>query len=155
MAAIGVKINKQDMNLLVKKITELKQLSKQDLADNIAHAAMSIANDAAQEAPVYKGNKYVGGTLRQNIGSEAKGNTAVIYAKTKYAAYQEFGTGRYVDVSEAEKVGIPASEIKRLYKGEGKRKVNIHPQPYFFPAVRRGLKRLLDGIQRDINKITK
>ena len=152
MAAIGVKINKQDMNLLVKKITELKQLSKQDLADNIAHAAMSIANDAAQEAP---SAELFGGTLKQNIGSEAKGNRAAIFAKTKYAAYQEFGTGRYVDVSEAEKVGIPASEIKRLYKGEGKRKVNIHPQPYFFPAVRRGLKRLLDGIQRDINKITK
>lgn len=152
MAAIEVKINENDMNLLVKKIDELKKLSKQDLSNNIAHAAVSIANDAAQKAPV--ASKF-GGTLRQSIGSEAKGNKAAIYAKTKYAAYQEFGTGRYVDVSEAEKVGIPASEIKRLYQGQGKRKVNINPQPYFFPAVRKGLKKLLDNIQRDINKITK
>jgi HK97 gp10 family phage protein len=152
MAAIDVKINKQDMLKLVKKIDELKQLSKQDLSKNIAHAAIDIANNAAQAAPV--ANMF-GGTLKQSIGSEAKGNTAVIYAKTKYAAYQEFGTGTFVDVKQATALGIPASEIKRLYKGEGKRKVNIQPQPYFFPAVRKGLKKLLTNIENDIKNIIK
>lgn len=150
MAAIDVKINQQDMKLLASKIEQLKKVSKEDLAKNIAHTAVSISNEAAQEAPVAA---FMGGTLKQNIGSEAKGTKAIIYAKTKYAAYQEFGTGRFVDVSEATKLGIPASEIKRLYKGKGKRKVNIQPQPYFFPAVRKGLKKLLTRIENDLKRI--
>ena len=150
MAAIDVKINQQDMKLLASKIKQLKKASKQDLAKNISHIAMSIANEAAQKAPAAE---FMGGTLKQNIGSEAKGTKAIIYAKTKYAAYQEFGTGRFVDVSEATKLGIPASEIKRLYKGKGKRKVNIQPQPYFFPAVRKGLKKLLTRIENDLKRI--
>ena len=150
MAAIDLKINQQDMKLLASKIEQLKKVSKEDLAKNIAHTAVSISNEAAQEAPVAA---FMGGTLKQNIGSEAKGTKAIIYAKTKYAAYQEFGTGRFVDVSEATKLGIPASEIKRLYKGKGKRKVNIQPQPYFFPAVRKGLKKLLTRIENDLKRI--
>ena len=150
MAAIDVKINQQDMKLLASKIEQLKKVSKEDLAKNIAHTAVSISNEAAQEAPVAA---FMGGTLKQNIGSEAKGTKAIIYAKTKYAAYQEFGTGRFVDVSEATELGIPASEIKRLYKGKGKRKVNIQPQPYFFPAVRKGLKKLLTRIENDLKRI--
>ena len=150
MAAIDVKINQQDMKLLASKIEQLKKVSKEDLAKNIAHTAVSISNEAAQAAPVAA---FMGGTLKQNIGSEAKGTKAIIYAKTKYAAYQEFGTGRFVDVSEATKLGIPASEIKRLYKGKGKRKVNISPQPYFFPAVRKGLKKLLTRIENDLKRI--
>ncbi len=109
MAAIDVKINQQDMIRLAKKIAELKKVSKEDLARNIAHTAVSISNEAAQEAPAAE---FMGGTLKQNIGSEAKGTKAIIYAKTNYAAYQEFGTGRFVDVSEATKLGILASEIK-------------------------------------------
>jgi len=152
MSAVEVKINSQDMKRLAKKIAELKKVSKKDLSKNIAHAAISISNNAAQAAPVAK--KF-GGTLKQSIGAEAKGNTAVIYAKTKYAAYQEFGTGTHVNVKEATALGIPASEIKRLYKGKGKRKVNIKPQPYFFPAVRKGLKKLLDNIEKDLKRIVK
>jgi HK97 gp10 family phage protein len=150
MAAIDVKINQQDMKLLASKIEQLKKVSKEDLARNIAHVAMSIANEAAIEAPAAE---FMGGTLKQNIGSEAKGTKAIIYAKTNYAAYQEFGTGRFVNVSEATKLGIPASEIKRLYKGKGKRKVNIQPQPYFFPAVRKGLKKLLTRIENDLKRV--
>jgi HK97 gp10 family phage protein len=150
MAAIDVKINQQDMKLLASKIEQLKKVSKEDLAKNISHTAMSIANEAVKEAPVAE---FMGSTLKQSIGSEAKGTQAIIYAKTKYAAYQEFGTGRFVDVSEATQLGIPASEIKRLYKGKGKRKVNISPQPYFFPAVRKGLKKLLTNIEKDLKRI--
>lgn len=152
MSIVNVKINQQDMKLLASKIKQLKRASKQDLAKNISHIAMSIANEAAQQAP---SAEFMGGTLKQNIGSVAKGTEAIIFAKTNYAAYQEFGTGRFVDVSEATELGIPASEIKRLYKGKGKRKVNISPQPYFFPAVRKGLKKLLENIKKDLKKATK
>ena len=152
MSAVEVKINSQDMKKLAKKIAQLKKASKEDLAKNISHIAMSIANKAAQKAPAAE---FMGGTLKQNIGSVAKGTEAIIFAKTNYAAYQEFGTGTHVNVKEATALGIPASEIKSLYKGKGKRKVNIKPQPYFFPAVRKGLKKLLDNIEKDLKRIVK
>ena len=79
MSIVNVKINQQDMKLLASKIKELKKVSKQDLAKNISHIAMSIANEAAQKAP---SAEFMGGTLKQNIGSVAKGTEAIIFAKT-------------------------------------------------------------------------
>ena len=100
-----------------------------------------------------RGDKYLGGGLKQSIGSEVIGSNAQIFAKKKYAPYQEFGTGRFVDTKEAQAIGIPAAEIKRLYKGKGIKKVNIQPQPFFFPAVRKGLKKLLDDIEVSLKKL--
>tara|TARA_R110000772_G_scaffold160658_1_gene271816 strand:+ start:7 stop:453 length:447 start_codon:yes stop_codon:yes gene_type:complete len=147
MGAIGIKIDSGDLLKLNNKIKQLKKLSTQDLSKNIAHAAIFIQNDAILNAP------HDTGDLRQSIGSEAQGNKAVIYANINYAAFQEFGTGSKVNVKDAEKLGIPGAEIQRLFKGAGNRKVNINPQPYFFPAVRKGLYRLLKNIERDIKKI--
>tara|TARA_R110002020_G_scaffold390072_4_gene600571 strand:- start:2512 stop:2979 length:468 start_codon:yes stop_codon:yes gene_type:complete len=155
MSAIDIKIDKRDLARLSKKIQLLKKESTTELSKNIAHAAVFIQNKAIDKAPVYKGTQYTGGDLKQSIGSEARGTTAVIFAKAKYAPYQEFGTGTRVDVKDAAKLGIPPSEIKRLYQGDGKRKVNINPQPFFFPAVRIGLNKLLKDIEKDLKKLTK
>ena len=43
----------------------------------------------------------------------------------------------------------------KITNPETKRKVNIKPQPYFFPAVRKGLKKLLDNIEKDLKRIVK
>ena len=153
MSKVDIKIDPGDLSRLNQVIKKLKSQAPKELSKNIAHAAKFIENDAVRNAPVYKGDAYLGGNLRQSIGSEVLGSTAQIFAKAKYAPYQEFGTGRFVDVSEAQAIGIPPAEIKRLYKGSGKRKVNIQPQPFFFPAVRKGLKRLLDSIEVSISKL--
>ena len=58
-----------------------------------------------------------------------------------------------MNTTEAEALGIPKATIKRLYKGKGKRKINIPPQPFFFPAVRKGFKKLLDGIEKDLKQL--
>tara|TARA_R100001460_G_scaffold44151_1_gene80744 strand:- start:3993 stop:4442 length:450 start_codon:yes stop_codon:yes gene_type:complete len=149
MKAIDIKIDKKDLARLSKKIKLLKKESTTELSKNIAHSAVFIQNKAIDKAPKDTGN------LMQSIGSESRGTTAVIFAKAKYAPYQEFGTGNRVNAKEAAKLGIPPSEIKRLYKGDGKRKVNINPQPFFFPAVRIGLNKLLKDIEKDLKKLTK
>ena len=149
MSAINIKIDKRDLAILSKKIQLLQKESTTELSKNIAHAAVFIQNKAIEKAPKDTGN------LMQSIGSEVKGKSAIIFAKAKYAPYQEFGTGTRVDVKDAAKLGIPPSEIKRLYKGDGKRKVNINPQPFFFPAVRIGLNKLLKDIEKDLKKLTK
>ena len=147
MADINVKINSGDLTKLNKKIQLLKKVSKSGLSQHLSHIAFFIQKEAILAAP------YKHGNLRQLIGAEAKGNTALIYSKAKYAAYQEFGTGSKISTADAEKLGIPASEIKRLFSGSGKRKVNMNPQPYFFPAVRKGLYKLLKNIEKDLKNI--
>ena len=153
MSSVKVKINKKDLARLNHLFKKARTKAPQVLSDEIGKAAMFIVADAAEYAPVYKGPKYLGGNLRQSIGHEAIGKNAKIFAKAKYAPYQEFGTGRHVDVKEAAMLGIPPAEIKRLYKGQGKRKVNIQPQPFFFPAVRKGLKRLMKSLERRIGRL--
>ncbi len=147
MSSVNVKIDPGDLTRLSTKIKHLKSKAPRELSKNIAHAAKFIENDAVKNAPKDKGD------LRKSIGSEVVGKSAEIFANVKYAAYQEFGTGKLVDASEAESLGISKATIKRLYKGQGKRKINIPPQPFFFPAVRKGFKKLLDGIERDIKNL--
>ncbi len=149
MSSIDIKISETDLAKLRKKIALLKKESTIELSKNIGRTASEIVSLAASKAP--KDN----GDLMRSIGSEARGNSAEIFATAMYAPYQEFGTGTKVDVTDAKKLGIPPSEIKRLYKGSGKRKVNINPQPFFFPAVRIGLFKMLKKIEQDLKSITK
>ena len=153
MSSIDLKIDPGDLSKLNRKLNKLRSEIPSELSKNISHVAKYIENTAVSEAPFYKGDKYLGGGLKQSIGSEVIGSNAQIFAKKKYAPYQEFGTGRFVDTKEAQAIGIPAAEIKKLYKGKGIKKVNIQPQPFFFPAVRKGLKKLLDDIEVSLKKL--
>ena len=149
MSSIDIKISETDLAKLRNKIALLKKESTTKLKSNLGSTAADIVEIAATNAPKKNGD------LMRSIGFEAKGNSAEIFATAMYAPYQEFGTGTKVDVTDAKKLGIPPSEIKRLYKGSGKRKVNINPQPFFFPAVRIGLFKMLKKIEQDLKSITK
>ena len=152
MSAIDIKISETDLAKLRKKIALLKKESTSKLSKNIGKTAFEIVEKAVEKAPVAE--KF-GSTLKQSINAKPRGTQAIIFAGALYAPYVEFGTGTKVDVTDAKKLGISPSEIKRLYKGQGKRKVNINPQPFFFPAVRIGLNNMLKNIEKDIKSITK
>lgn len=153
MSSINIKISETDLKKLGKKIALLKKESTSKLSQNLAKAASESANKAAEI--ITEKNIIDTGFLRQSVGFSASNMKAEIFAIAKYAPYHEFGTGTKVDVTDAKKLGIPSSEIKRLYKGEGKRKVNINPRPFFFPAVRIGLNNMLKRIEKDLKSITK
>ena len=74
------------------------------------------------------------GVLRQNNKFDiSKPLNKTLVNDTDYAGYIEFGTGQYVFW------GYPWAEgeiltIAESWKGQGLRKVNIHPQPFFFRA---------------------
>lgn len=147
MKNVDIKIDPGDLTRLNNKISLLRKEAPRKLSTNIAHAVKFMENDAVANAPRDNGD------LIRSIGSEVVGMTAQVFANVKYAPYQEFGTGSLVDSSDAEALGIPKATIKRLYKGKGKRKINIPPQPFFFPAVRKGFKKLLDGIEKDLKQL--
>lgn len=143
---MNAKINPNDLAILDKKLKQLKRFSRQELSNEIGKTASDIVKRSTQKVPVDKGK------LKQSVYMAKKGNTAEVGYNKKYAPYQEFGTGRYIDTKDAKALGFSDSEIKQLFKGEGKRQVNIQPQPFFFPSVREGLKGLMDRLDEKLKK---
>lgn len=143
---MNAKINPQDLAILDKKLKQLKRFSRQELSNEVGKTASDIVKRSTQKVPVDKGK------LKQSVYMAKKGNTAEVGYNKKYASYQEFGTGRYIDTKDAKALGFSDSEIKQLFKGEGKRQVNIQPQPFFFPSVREGLKGLMDRLDEKLKK---
>tara|TARA_X000001382_G_scaffold113601_1_gene91471 strand:+ start:255 stop:692 length:438 start_codon:yes stop_codon:yes gene_type:complete len=143
---MNAKINQQDLAILDKKLKQLKRFSRQELSNEVGKTASDIVKRSTQKVPVDKGK------LKQSVYMAKKGNTAEVGYNKKYAPYQEFGTGRYIDTKDAKALGFSDSEIKMLFKGEGKRQVNIQPQPFFFPSVREGLKALMGRLDDKLKK---
>ena len=143
---MNAKINPNDLAILDKKLKQLKRFSRQELSNEVGKTASDIVKRSTQKVPVDKGK------LKQSVYMAKKGNTAEVGYNKKYAPYQEFGTGRYIDTKDAKALGFSDSEIKQLFKGEGKRQVNIQPQPYFFPSVREGLKGLMGRLDDKLKK---
>jgi HK97 gp10 family phage protein len=143
---MNAKINPNDLAILDKKLKQLKRFSRQELSNEVGKTASDIVKRSTQKVPVDKGK------LKQSVYMAKKGNTAEVGYNKKYAPYQEFGTGRYIDTKDAKALGFSDSEIKMLFKGEGKRQVNIQPQPFFFPSVREGLKALMGRLDDKLKK---
>jgi HK97 gp10 family phage protein len=143
---MNAKINPQDLAILDKKLKQLKRFSRQELSNEVGKTASDIVKRSTKRVPVDKGK------LKQSVYMAKKGNTAEVGYNKKYAPYQEFGTGRYIDAKDAQALGFSTSEIKQLFKGEGKRQVNIQPQPFFFPSVRESLKGLMDRLDDKLKK---
>lgn len=143
---MNAKINPQDLAILDKKLKHLKRFSRQELSSEIGKTATDIVKRSTKRVPVDKGD------LKQSVYMAKKGNTAEVGYNKLYAPFQEFGTGRYIDTKDAQALGFSASEIKMLFKGEGKRQVNIQPQPFFFPSVREALKALMGRLDDKLKK---
>jgi HK97 gp10 family phage protein len=144
---VGAKIDQAQLKQLVGKMEELKKYSTQGLSDEIGAIAMNAARRAKRVAPA-----SAGPTLKRQIGSQAMGMNAVVYAKTHYAPYVEFGTGMFVDLSETQALGIPDSYA---WQFKGKKDGYMHPQPFFFNSIRYELKAGLDRIEKRLKDITK
>jgi len=151
---MSVKVNQQDLAILNNKLKQLKKFSRQELSNEIGKAASDIVNRSTKRVPVNKAKGQRGGGLKQSVYMAKKGNTAEVGYNKKYAPYQEFGTGRYIDIKDAQALGFSASEIKSLFKGKGVRQVNIQPQPFFFPSVREALKALMGRLDDKLEKYT-
>jgi len=143
---MNAKINPNDLAILDKKLKQLKRFSRQELSNEVGKTASDIVKRSTQKVPVDKGK------LKQSVYMAKKGNTAEVGYNKKYAPYQEFGTGRFINTKDAKALGFSDSEIKMLFKGEGKRQVNIQPQPYFFPSVREALKALMFRLDDKLKK---
>ena len=146
MAIAGVKINAQDLAMLNKKLKKLKKFSDQKFSNEIKYTAADIISKATSKVPVDTGN------LKQSLSYGSQKNQAYVEANAKYAPYVEFGTGGSISTTDAQELGISSSMIKSMFSGQGKREVNMKPQPYFFNSVREGFNALLMRLNKEIKK---
>ena len=149
---MNAKINPQDLAILDKKLKQLKRFSRQELSSEVGKTATDIVRRSTKRVPVNKAKGQRGGGLKQSVYTAKKGNTAEVGYNKKYAPYQEFGTGRYIDVKDAEALGFSASEIKNIFKGKGIREVNIQQKTLFFISVQEALKAIMGRLDDKLKK---
>jgi HK97 gp10 family phage protein len=124
-----------------------EQISKEEeakLKNLVARSGEMITYHAKLDAPVNK-KKGAGGRLRSSIASSysTDGKTFTIEVNVDYAAFQEFGTGKYVRI-------LPGyADIASEFRGKGIRRVNLHAQPYLFDNYERVNKAFL----KELNKM--
>ena len=107
--------------------------------------AMEISADAKKNA------RKDFGKLSQGISYEKVDDTFnyKIFAREKYSAFVEFGTGGMV------KVPNELKEIAIQFKGKGVKEVNLPARPFLYPAFVKGRVRFLDDLNDLLNKETK
>lgn len=116
---------------------------------------LADATSADIEATAKRLAPYDKGKLRQNIvwtqpmEREPGIIRHIVQALMPYSAYQEFGTGGFVDVPE----GWESIAIK--FKGKGKRQINMKPQPFMYPAFAKARKTFFKDVKFIFDYLTK
>lgn len=138
---MGFSFNLGGVQDTINKLRDTRDEVTQEIDMEIAAGAELMARTAKQLCPVQTGK------LRGSISaSKVKFLTWELVAQTDYAAYVEFGTGKYVKITEG------TEKFAAEFKGKGKREVNRHPKPYFFPAYFYHRKEIIKNIITVLNE---
>ena len=137
-----------DLKQLESKMKRLFKLSKQELSTEVATWGLTTSRLAKERVPRDTGD------LKKSISSRREGDQAVVDAKTIYAPYVEFGTGRTVDLSELDQLDIPQSYAAQ-FKGKGIKEVNLPARPFLYNSARQALNEMLSNMNRKIKNIVK
>jgi len=144
---MAIRIDKNQLMMLRKKIEDLGKLSAQELSNELGITSLKIVESAKNYVPVKDGN------LKSSIGAERQNKQNVrVFAKAVYAPYIEFGTGRGVTLREIDQLGIPRSYAEQ-FKGKGKGRGFVYARPYFFPAVRKEFDELEKRLDSTLNRL--
>jgi len=142
-----IKIDPKALAKLRRTLKELEQLSKQELSNELGVTALNMVG--RMQRSVVKDT----GKLAQQIRAQRIGVYRIeVVADTPYAAYVEFGTGRFVDLSNLKPLGIPKTYAEQ-FKGKGLRKVNLTARPYFFTSATSEFKELQKRLENRIKNI--
>ena len=144
---MAIRIDKNQLMMLRKKIEDLGKLSAQELSNELGITSLKIVESAKNYVPVKDGN------LKSSIGAERQNKQNVrVFAKAVYAPYIEFGTGRGVTLREIDQLGIPRSYAEQ-FKGKRKGRGFVYARPYFFPAVRKEFDELEKRLDLTLNRL--
>ena len=139
------------IKLKVKNINKVKDALKQYGEDGVKAFEDVIFSEATRMAEIAKVKAPVdNGTLRNSINWEKE--NALLYnvgTKIPYAPFMEFGTGGLVNIQKG------WESLARPFIGEGKRQVNIEPQPFMYPAYlesKKTFKKQMGIVLKKLNK---
>jgi phage gpG-like protein len=143
-----VYVDPVNLKELDQKMKRLFKLSKQELSNEVGGWGLTTQRLAKERVPRDTGD------LMKSIKAQREGDQAVVEAGMKYAPYVEFGTGRSVDLSEIDELGIPQSYAAQ-FKGKGNKGVNLPARPYLYNSARQALHEMLSNMNRKIKNIVK
>ena len=145
---ITARVSKADIDGYSRRVMRYKKKVKQEVAKDLAEAALNIRNEAVERAPVNEGR------LRTSIYIQKLRGTGLLWevgTRVKYAPYMEFGTGKLVNLRELIRAGFPTSYAAQ-FKGKGIRQVNIQPRPFLFPSFNNEVPKLRKRIKQTLVK---
>lgn len=142
MSGFNLNINEgrfRDMlNEYKKTVNELSAMMDKEIAAHGELMATSAKNMCVVDS----------GRLRSSISLKKEQFLSYeLVAQTDYAAYVEFGTGKYF-VSNGE----PWDSVASKYKGKGIKQVNLLPRPYMRPSILAYIPSLTKTIENLINE---
>ena len=140
------KVIRQMQNLGVNAEKSIIKINEKTAQEIVLNAKINARNLGL----INKNPKITGGSLIQGIGTDSEGKlNQVVFAKEKYSAYMEFGTGGLVEIPE---------ELKKVaseFKGDGIKKINIQARPFLYPAFVKGRVQYLQDLKDKLNELVK
>lgn len=139
---MGFTFNLEGIQDTINQLRKLDGEVAEAVNNELAASTEMMAKTAKQLAPVDTGK------LRNSISaSQVAPLTWELVAQTDYAAYVEFGTGKFVRIPEE------AKAFAEEFKGKGKREINRNAQPFFFPAYYAHRKELIENIKAELARL--
>lgn len=137
------KLKLEGNKALIKKLDKINKATRQMLEDNIegsVHIIESQAKQALQNGITDNGDIQKSGSAEFDK-SKLEGQ---VEFRSRHAPFVEFGTGVYVDVPD----GLEDYAMNFYVNGKG----TMHPQPYLFPAAFGEYPKMIDRINRGLEK---
>lgn len=130
-------------NALLKKFDKFGKAGEKEVESITRLAANEIEAEAKRLAPVDLGK------LRQGIrAEEVTKKSWTVTAYEKYSAFMEFGTGGLVSIPK----GWEAMAAQ--FRGRGIKKINLTPQPFLYPAFKKGGKMYRKDLKKSLEILT-
>lgn len=139
---MAIRLKLKGNKALLKGLENASKKTKQMVGDEIEASTYNIQADASSHVPVDTG------FLKSSINAETDRANLIGQVETsvKYAPYIEFGTGGRVNIPQ----GLEAYASQ--FKGKGVKQVNMPPQPFLFPASFKEFPKLIQRINKGLNK---
>lgn len=115
------------LNTTINAIKSNKQKIEKTIQDELNIFGFKTVADAKRNAPVDEG------TLRNSISFVKSDNSVTISVNVDYAAYQEFGTRSFVQISPGWEEF--AAQFKGSQRAISMLANGVKPHPYLIPAV--------------------
>ena len=136
----GLKIDMKGLDKTLAKL-DMKKFNER-VEDEIHGFGLDVERDAKLLCPVDEG------LLKGSIFQDPKEMSVVVGVRADYAAYVEFGTGRFA-AAEVAKLPPEWQEYARTYYVNGKGR--LPAQPFFYPAYEENRLQLIKNLKELLN----